>query len=122
MKKLHFFKTDIPEHIMQEYLSSKEFKKDLVLQNIRRGKLLAIIIIAWEVVISSIDIISCLLHVDDDFPYTEYLAMYSLMIAINLAFLFLVHGYRAGSLSVNTMHRCCILFITFVMVWGSVIS
>jgi hypothetical protein len=60
MNTFHFLETDIPEKIRLDYLSSKEFKKDLILQNIRRGKLLAILIVTIEVIVSLIDIVSYL--------------------------------------------------------------
>jgi hypothetical protein len=57
MKMINLFKTNIQENIRNKCLDSKEFKDELILQNIRRGKLLAIIVIAFELIFLSIDIV-----------------------------------------------------------------
>lgn len=122
MRIFQIFETETPAHIRQEYLSSKEFKTDLVLQNIRKGKFFAIIVIILEAIVSSIDIISYLLHVNDAFQYFSYFTMYFLMISINAMYLCLNHSYRKIGISIGAMHTFTIIFITFVMTWGSVIS
>lgn len=122
MKTLHMFKTDIQDNIRKEYLESKEFKEDLILQNIRRGKLLAIIVIAFETIFVSIDIISYFLRVNKAFSFYSYLAMYLIMIAINLTYLVLINCYCHKRIHLKAMNTFTVLFLTLIMVWGSVIS
>lgn len=122
MKRLHMFKTDIHGNMRKEYLDSKEFKEDLILQNIRRGRLLAIIVIAFEMVFVSIDIISFFLRVDKSFSFYSYLTMYLIMIAINLIYLYIMNCYCQKRIHMRTMSAFTVHYITLIMVWGSVIS
>lgn len=122
MNILRWFKTNIQVDIRNEYLDTKEFKEDLILQNIRRGKLLAIIVIAFETIFASIDLVSCFLKVNKTFSFYSYLGMYLIMIAINLVYLFFINGYEKNRLHINTMNTVTVFFITLIMVWGSSIS
>ena len=122
MKTLHMLTSDIPKNIRKEYLDSKEFKEDLILQNVRRGKILAIIVIALEMIFVSIDIISYFLRVNESFSFYSYLVMYLIMIAINLAYLYLINCYFQKRIHLRAMNSLTVLFLTLVMAWGSVIS
>jgi len=122
MKTLHIFKTDIQENVRKEYLESKEFKEELIIQNIRRGKLLAIIFIAFEMVFVSIDIISYFLSVNQSFSFYSYLAMYLIMAAINLIYLLFINYYFHNKTNSKTINTITVLFLTLIMAWGSAIS
>jgi len=116
------FKTDIQADIRKEYLASKEFKKDLILQNIQRGKLLAMVTIAFEAVFLLIDITSSFLIVNNTFSFYSYLAMYSIMIAINLVYLFLINCFCQNKIHTRAMNTLTALYLTLIMTWGSAIS
>ena len=122
MKALHIFETNIPEDIRRKYLTSKEFKEGLIIQNIHKGKLLAIIVIAFEVILASIDIVSYLLKVSKAFSYCPYLIMYLIMIAVNLAYLFLIYFYTTKKIRLDTMYMITIILITLIMTWGAIVS
>ena len=122
MKTFRFYETDIPANTRHEFLSSKEFKEDLVHQNVRKGKLLAKIVITLEAILISIDIISYLLKVNDEFSYFIYFTMYLLMISANLVYICLINSYQRGWIRANTMYAFNILYITIIMAWGGVVS
>ena len=122
MKTPYLFKMDIQSDDRKNYLHSDEFKEDLILRNIQRGKLLAIIVIAFELAFLVMDIVSAALEVSKDFAFYSYLAMYLLMIAVNLIFLQLIDLYIRKKLSMRAMNIINVLYITLMMLWGSGIS
>lgn len=122
MKRTHFLEDGIHLTTKSESLESDEFQKELVLDNLRRGKLLAVLIILIELIYMGIDIVSCLLKVDKAFSFSGYFTMYLIMVALNLGFLFLIRGYNKKRIQWKTMSGFLVLYITVIMVWGSVIS
>ena len=123
MKTPYVLRTDIPADIRKKYLDSDAFREDLILQNIRRGKNLAKLIIAIEAIFVLADIITLLLQVSQTFSFYSYLAMYLFMIAVNLSYLFLIERYLKGKrIRLRTMHTAIVLYITVFMVWGGVIT
>jgi len=122
MKRWHMFDIYTNRNIGKEYLNSKEFEVDLILQNIRRGSLLAIIVIAFEMVFVSIDIISFFTIEDRSFSFYSYLTMYLIMIVINLIYLFLINCYRQKRIHMVAIDTLIIIYITLIMIWGGVIS
>lgn len=121
MKMSGFLKTDIQETIRNEYMNSNEFKEDLIIQNISRGKLLAIVVIAIEAIFVLIDIISCFLGASKTFSFYSYLVMYLIMIAINLTYLLVINLFHKR-LKINAINTIIVIYLTLVMVWGSIIS
>lgn len=122
MKIPNLFRSNIRSDIREECLESDEFKNDLVFQNARRGKLLAIAVIGIEIVYVLADLISCFLKVSKVFSFYSYLAMYLAMIAISLAFLFSVDRFRQEKIHTDAMQACILFYSVFIMVWGGVIS
>jgi len=120
--KIPLWKADIQEDIRNKCLTSIQFKEDVILQNVQRGKLLALVVICFETIFVIIDLVSCLLHVNDAFAYASYLIMYSLLIAFNLLYLFVIHRYEQDKISLEALGRYAVLYLTLVMTWGSVIS
>lgn len=121
MKIPHLFETDIEENIRNNYLNSKEFKDDLILQNIQRGKLLAIVVIAFEAIFISIDLVSCFLKANKTFSFYFYLVMYVIMIAISLTYLLFINRYHKG-IQIKGINTFTVIHLTLIMVWGSIIS
>ncbi len=122
MKIPSIFRNDIQKNRNQDYLSGKEFQEALLRQNIRRGKLLALIVITFEVVFLLIDLVSSFLKVNDSFAFNAYLVMYSTMILLNLVYLLLVHRFDQKRISVKMMNAFITVYITIMMTWGSVLS
>lgn len=83
---------------------------------------MAAVVIAAETVFLLIDLIACVLEINDMFSYYIYLMMYSLMIGFNLAYLYLIRRYDQNKIFLRTMNSGTVLFLTCVMSWGSVIS
>lgn len=122
MKIPCLFKNDIQENIRKEYIASKGLKEELIHQNINRGKLLAAVSISFEIVFIIIDIIASFFKVNDTFSFYSYLAMYSIMIAINLVYLFLINCFYKNRIHMRAMNNFIVFYLTLVMAWGSVIS
>ena len=122
MKISSLFQTDIREDLREKHLDCLEFKEELILQNMQRGKLLAAVIIGFETVFLLIDIIAATLAVNQAFSYTAYLMMYLLMIVLNLVYLLLISRYNQSRVRLSTMDSCTVLYLTLMMAWGSAIS
>jgi diguanylate cyclase (GGDEF)-like protein len=121
MKIPHLLKTDTQENIRNEYLNRKEFQEELISQNIRRGKLLAIVVIAFEAIFILIDIVSCFLKASKTFSFYFYLVMYLIMIAISLTYLLFINCYQK-KIQIKAMNAFTVIHLTLIMVWGSIIS
>jgi diguanylate cyclase (GGDEF) domain len=107
--------------------SEKEnLKRSMLEDNIHRGKILAKVVIGFEVILSVIDVSASILKVDNRFHFSNYFLMYMLMILLNIAFCFMVS--RVGDLSnkpisyLNRLENSLVVYITLVMLWGSIIS
>lgn len=122
MKQPLLAQTDIREDLREKYLGSLKFQKDLILQNLQRGRLLAAVIIGFETVFLLVDVIAALFAVDPSFSSAAYLAMYCLMIALNLLYLLLIRGYNQRKIRLSTMNAYIVLYVVLVMTWGSGIS
>jgi diguanylate cyclase (GGDEF)-like protein len=118
----------IPE-ILQDNIDERfrdEFRRSLALDNIRRGKILAVVVIAFESVYSAADIIAALLNVDGRFRYYGYLAMYLAMILTNVLYLLFLKwqekNRNSADLHLRRFDIVFLAYITLVMSWGSVIT
>jgi diguanylate cyclase (GGDEF)-like protein len=107
-------------------VSDKEFRLETIEINIFRGKLLAVIIIILELALSFIGILSSALGVDGRFHYAAYLAMYVAMIVANVVFLIWANSLKnmpdKTTAQLKRMETVIIVFITFIMCWGSVVT
>lgn len=91
--------------------------------NLRRGRLLCVIVIAIEACFASIDIAACLMKADSRFHFSVYLAMYLLMIAANFVFLHFISTVRKDTRThVARDSRIVTGYITLAMCWGSVVA
>lgn len=122
MKVSFFFKTDIQEDIRKKHLASVQFKNDLILENIQRGRLLGVVIVCFEAIFLVIDIVSSFLEVNNTFSYTSYMVMYFLMIVFNLLYLFLINGCYQNKISLGAINIYTVIYLILIMVWGSIIS
>ncbi|MEA4921238.1 MAG: GGDEF domain-containing protein [Clostridiaceae bacterium] len=122
MKIPSFLKYDIKDDVKKEYLSKDEFVEEISLQNIHRGKQLAIVVIALEVIFLLILIVSYVLKVNDTFSFFKYSLMYVAMIIANLLLLNLIDRFSKGKTGIHVMNKFIIAYMTFIMSWGSIIS
>jgi diguanylate cyclase (GGDEF)-like protein len=84
---------------------------------------------AIELVLLLTALITARMQVDNRFHYYEYGIMYLLFLLVNLAMLLLLEKYRSAEdirdlplLQVRKLQSDLLLYITFVMCWGSVIA
>ena len=122
MKMPSFFETDLQETIRREYLADSKFKENLMLQNMRRGKLLAMVVIGIELIYLCVDIAASILEINNAFAYYAYMTLYIIMIVWNLAYLFLLRLYDRKKFPVRIMNACTVLYLTLMMAWGSAVS
>ena len=105
--------------------SEKEsFETDVVLNNIHRGKILAIIVIGIEAIYIFIALAALILKVDGRFDFKAYFTMYTTMIMLNVAYLLFFRKYE-GKVPDNKrkqVNLVTVAYITLVMLWGSVVS
>lgn len=103
-----------------------DFKTSLILDNIRRGKILAFIVIGFETIFLTATVITAMLKVDNRFAFDAYFLMYAIMLIMNVSYLVLTKSINQDSkLSINQekwLDAALISYITFIMSWGSVVS
>jgi len=92
-----------------------------MLQNIRRGELLAIVVIVFEAIFILIDTITCFLKASKTFSFYFYLVMYLTMIAISLTYLLFINWYQKR-IQIKVMNTFTVIHLTLIMVWGSIVS
>ncbi|SMC70060.1 diguanylate cyclase (GGDEF) domain-containing protein [Papillibacter cinnamivorans DSM 12816] len=119
---------------MAELLACPEIKdkdkahlrRELLKDNLRRGRILAMLIIVLECIFIGIDLVSALLKVDDRFSFYGYFAMYSVMIGLNITFLVLSRKKdKSGEISPDRMKKAekgLVAYITLILTWGSLVS
>lgn len=108
-------------------LSSEEkniFRENTLIENIKRAKIQVWIIITLELILIISDLITSRLSIDKRFYFDHYLYMYILMIVISVLFLIFNKKYLSHipKNKYHTIEISIVLYITFIMTWGSVIS
>lgn len=120
MKISDFLKTNIDECEMEA------FQRNLLFDNIHRGKTLARTLIGFELILAIIDICMSLLRVDNRFRFNGYLLMYTIMIVINVFYLLFIRKFEnikdVSIKQLKIMDIVIIIYITLIMSWGSIIS
>jgi len=117
-----------PYFLKNRIAASEEenFEMDLLADNLRRGKVLAILSIAFESVFILADIITSILRVDSRFAFAVYLAMYFTMMAVNAVYFLIIRRFDAKDrIPKDKKGLLTILlvgYMTFVMSWGSVVA
>lgn len=104
----------------------ERFEKDILIINLKRGRIIAIFVIIFEFVLISIDMITCLMNTDDHFRYNQYFAMYFFMVIINVFYLiFAKRNENILSFSpkkFRSIQVVFILYISFILCWGSIVT
>lgn len=100
--------------------------REMLTVNMRRGRILAIIIIGFELIIAAADVCASILKVDNRFLFNDYLIMYIIMIFINAAWLLLIHRFKDfKDSSINQLKRMelyTVVYVILIMSWGSIIA
>lgn len=104
----------------------ENFELSLILENIYRGRILAVIVIGFETICLAATMITAKLKVDSRFAFETYFIMYAIMIVLNILFLLMSKSVN-GKTNLNkaktkTLNTMLIAYISFMMSWGSVIS
>lgn len=101
----------------------QNLRTGIIIDNIRRGKTIAIIMIVFELVFMAIDLISLKLKVDDHFSYYFYLIMYFIMILINSIYLLLTKSSKElNEKNLKKLELGFVIYLTLIMSWGSFVS
>jgi len=104
----------------------ENFRKNILIDNLRRGKVFTEVVISLEIILSLIDIVTSVLKVHDKFLFNEYLFMYLFMIFINIVFLIFIEKNQCictkTDCNIKKGELGLIIYITLIMVWGSCIS
>ena len=104
----------------------ENFKEHILSDNLHRGKILAIMMIGFDLILSIADISSSYLKLDTRFQFNAYLVLYIVMIFLNIFYLFLIRLYEKTSVKTTSHLRKfeigILLYITLIMSWGSVVS
>lgn len=120
IRKMQLFPNSVEEHERENFL------RGLISENIHRGKILALVLIAVESILATIDIVTALLKVDSRFSFDKYLIMYLILIVVNISYLVFLN--RVKDIKNTPQNRIwipetgIIVYVTFIMSWGSVIS
>ena len=107
-------------------LENEMLLRGLMAENLRRGLILAYVAIIVEAAFAIIDIGAGYLQVHQSFQFDAYLVMYLLMVAV--CGIYVIAVKRFGNPADQPLHRVqrfhavMVAYITFIMVWGSVIT
>ena len=109
-----------------EGIDRDSLKRQLLADNLRRGRTLAIVVVVLEAAFAAATLLTSALKVDGRFQFSHYLAMYLLMIIVNLSFYSYTGRVRDASElpagRVSALERLLGFYVAFILCWGSVIS
>lgn len=102
------------------------FERSIFSNNIHRGRILATILIGFGLILTVTDLSALVTRIDNRFQYKNYLIMYLGMIFINIIFLMATRKLKnLKNISIRRLRKLeigLIIYITFLMSWGSIIS
>lgn len=90
--------------------------------NIYRGKLYSKFIIFIEVTLSLTDVFLNYNKSMEDFKFNSYLLMYLIMVIVNIIYLSFLKKVDNCPKNLNIINIVIISYVTFMMVWGAVVS
>ncbi|AFQ44308.1 diguanylate cyclase domain-containing protein [Desulfosporosinus meridiei] len=102
------------------------FRRSTLAENFQRGKILAIVMIIFDIVLAGVDISAAILKLDGRFHFSYYLIMYVLMILING--IYLLYIKRVGNIENKSIAQLrnleigLLVYITLIISWGSIVS
>lgn len=99
---------------------------ELIRDNTYRGRIVAYIIIGFEVLFIIISLVSLILKADERFNYLFYIAMYVLMILANIFYLISCKLYckNVDTIRANKsrLEIVIVSYLSFIMVWSSIVT
>ena len=102
------------------------FKKNEILDNLYRAKILSAIIITFELLLIIADVWAALLKVDQRFHFDLYLIMYLVLILINIIYLLIVHRFLSiqtpSAKAFRRIDYIITIYLTLLLSWGAVVS
>lgn len=120
MKLLSVLHVDIDKEL------SSGLHRKMTADNIRRGRMLAVVAIVTESFFASLNIGAALLKVDERFKFWTYLLLYGAMLLMSALFLLLTNKHKTidhlSDQTVQKIDRAILVYITLIMAWGSVVS
>jgi len=102
------------------------FQIETLKENIFRIKILANLVISFEIILALVDIVTAYLKADNRFRFDQYLIAYLIMIIMNLTLLLFFKKYNQkmtiNSHIIRKFNFIILSYITFMLCWGSVVS
>ncbi|MEA4890452.1 MAG: diguanylate cyclase [Clostridiaceae bacterium] len=106
--------------------ATPDMRRQIISSNIQRGRILAKLVIAFDMAFALSDIIAMALHADDAFPYPIYLFFYLLMIAVNVWMLLATRNLKrppaSDEINIRLYEGWQTGYLVFMMTWGSMVS
>ncbi len=103
-----------------------DLRRQALADNLRRGRMLAFVTIAFEAIFAAIDLSALLLKVHDEFHYQTYLALYGSMILANLLLLWFAREWQQhesfSTAKIKRLENILLAYIVFNMTWGSIVT
>ena len=120
MRFKDIFFTDIEPEIRDE------FQLQILIDNIKRIKIFAYVIITFETMMAASDLVTSMLRVDMRFAFNNYLIAYLIMIFITVMFLVYIKkidDVKCRPVKVRKkIDNIIMAYITFLLCWGSLIT
>lgn len=105
---------------------SEGFKISNIIDNIKRARLAAVLLILIVVISALLNYCAFSLLIKNSLLLISYLVMYTIIIILSLVFLFLTKGIKAYKYKnesyLKNMELLCVAYITIIMTWGSILS
>ncbi len=102
------------------------FKRDIIIENISRGNIMAKVILGFEFFFAIVDICEFLFKVDNQSFFNYYLAMYLLLILICVVYLLFIKAVKdLNNKSISHLRKLeliLVIFVTLLCSWSSVLS
>ncbi|MFZ3131642.1 MAG: diguanylate cyclase [Desulfosporosinus sp.] len=113
-------------HFEMEECEKEQFRRSALADNLRRGRIFAIMMIVFELIIAGLDISAAVFKVDSRFNFSSYLIMYLVMILINVIYLLSINSSKAltdkSLRQLGNLEIGLVAYITLIMSWGSIVS
>jgi diguanylate cyclase (GGDEF)-like protein len=112
--------------IVAEESRKEHFRWDILAGNFQRGRILSIVLIAFELILAGVDISAAIFKVDSRFQFSSYLIMYLIMILINSIYLLFIFRFMQlkdkTEKHLKNFETGQLIYITLIMCWGSILS
>lgn len=104
----------------------EDFRRSIIINNLHRGSVFAKVVIGFELILCIIDITTLIHRVNGESQRSEYLFAHLLMILVNIVLFTVIKKSNILKsklpFNVELWENGTVIYVTFIMVWGSVIS